>query len=71
MLSYSQSAYLLGRPLPQKIVCANCGSILYNGMELEIPSEIIQRHSGLCPQCRKKLDFESEKLKIVPAEKSK
>ncbi len=64
------SGTLRGRLLPQKIVCADCGSILYNGLELETPSEIIQRHNGLCPQCKKKLDFETGKLKIIPNEKT-
>ncbi|MGA2783315.1 MAG: hypothetical protein ABSF09_01265 [Candidatus Bathyarchaeia archaeon] len=54
--------------MPQKIVCGDCGSILYHGLELETPIEIIQRHNGLCPQCKKKLEFETEKLKIVPHE---
>ena len=54
--------------LPQKIVCGDCGAILYNGLELETPIEIIQRHNGLCPQCKKRLEFESEKLKIAPHE---
>ncbi|MGA3404299.1 MAG: hypothetical protein ABSD49_01050 [Candidatus Bathyarchaeia archaeon] len=56
--------------MPQKIVCADCGSILYHGLELETPIEIIQRHNGLCPQCKKKLEFETEKLRIVPFEES-
>lgn len=54
--------------MPQKIFCNECGSILYHGLELEIPLEIIQRHNGVCPQCKRKLDFETEKLKIIPYE---
>jgi DNA-directed RNA polymerase subunit RPC12/RpoP len=54
--------------LPQKIVCSECGSILYNGVELETPSEIIQRHNGVCPQCKKKLEFESGRIKIISNE---
>ncbi len=54
--------------MPQKIVCAECGSILYNGVELETPTEIIQRHNGVCPQCKRKLDFDSEKIRIKPNE---
>jgi len=70
MLSYFESATSCGLQLPQKIVCANCGSVLYNGLELETPSEIIQRHNGLCPQCKKKLDFATGKLRIIPFEKA-
>jgi DNA-directed RNA polymerase subunit M/transcription elongation factor TFIIS len=54
--------------MPQKIFCNECGSILYHGLELETPLEIIQRHNGVCPQCKRKLDFETEKLKIIPYE---
>lgn len=52
--------------MPQKIVCSECGSVLYNGVELETPSEIIQRHNGVCPQCKRKLEFDGEKIKIIP-----
>jgi RNase P subunit RPR2 len=54
--------------MPQKIFCTECGSVLYHGLELETPLEIIQRHNGTCPQCKRKLDFETEKLKIIPYE---
>jgi len=54
--------------MPQKVFCQECGSILYHGLELETPMEIIQRHNGTCPSCRRKLDFETEKVKIVPNE---
>ena len=54
--------------MPQKILCAECGSVLYHGLELETPNEIIQRHNGICPQCKRKLEFETEKVKIVPNE---
>jgi hypothetical protein len=54
--------------MPQKIFCQECGSVLYNGFELETPTEIIQRHNGICPQCKRRLDFETEKVKIIPYE---
>lgn len=57
-----------GSRLPQKIFCTECGSILYDGLELETPTEIIQRHNGLCPQCKRKLEFDTEKVKIAPFE---
>jgi len=56
--------------MPQKIICEACGSILYHGLELETPNEIIQRHNGICPQCKKKLDFATEKVRIVPYEET-
>jgi len=56
--------------MPQKIFCSDCGSILYHGLELETPNEIIQRHNGFCPQCKKKLEFETEKVRILPFEET-
>jgi len=53
--------------LPQKIQCSKCGEVLYTGIELETPSETIQRNGGYCPKCGKKLGFEIETLKIGPA----
>ncbi|HEY4657125.1 MAG TPA: hypothetical protein VIH34_01410 [Candidatus Bathyarchaeia archaeon] len=52
---------------PQRIQCSKCGEILYTGLELETPSEIIQRNGGYCPKCGKKLGFETENLKIAPS----
>ena len=51
---------------PQKILCSKCGEPLYQGLELETPSETIQRNTGYCPKCGKKLSFETETLKITP-----
>ncbi len=68
MLSCLLGALKRGSILPQKIFCQECGSVLYHGLELETPTEIIQRHNGICPQCKRKLDFESEKVKIAPNE---
>jgi len=58
----------LGLIMPQKIFCVECGSVLYHGLELETPTEIIQRHNGTCPQCKRKLDFVTEKVRIAPNE---
>ena len=55
--------------MPQKIFCRECGFILYQGLELETPAEIIDRRNGECPGCRRRLYFESEKVKITPASK--
>ncbi|HYU55698.1 MAG TPA: hypothetical protein VEL52_05695 [Candidatus Bathyarchaeia archaeon] len=51
---------------PQRIICSKCGDLLYTGLELETPSEIIQRNGGYCPKCGKKLGFTIETLKIGP-----
>ena len=48
-------------------MCSKCGEPLYTGLELETPSEIVQRNGGYCPKWGKKLAFETESLKIIPA----
>lgn len=53
--------------MPQKILCGSCGVTLYDGLELESPLEIIQRYNGLCPQCKKRLAFDVEAIRIVPS----
>ena len=55
-----------GDDMPQRITCGNCGSVLYTGIELESPTEIIQRYNGICPKCRKRLNFDTETIKIIP-----
>ena len=57
--------------MPQNIVCSKCGAQLYNGLELESPTEIIQRNGGFCPKCRGELDFKIDNVKIVPTESAK
>ena len=54
--------------MPQRVFCHACGATLYDGLELESPTEIIQRYNGTCPKCQKKLSFEPESVKIVPTE---
>jgi ribosomal protein S27AE len=43
--------------MPQRILCEKCGAILYEGMELTPPDEIVQRYDGKCPKCGNKLSF--------------
>jgi ribosomal protein S27AE len=52
--------------VPQRIICSNCGFLLYSGFELKPPEEIIQQKNGVCPNCGKKLNFEPENMKIIP-----
>jgi len=35
-------------------------------MELKPPVEVIQANGGHCPKCGKKLNFEIEKVEIIP-----
>ena len=58
---------LLRLPLvPQRVFCDACGAALYDGLELESPSEIILRYNGTCPKCQKSLSYEPNKVKILP-----
>ncbi|MGD8506149.1 MAG: hypothetical protein PVF15_05735 [Candidatus Bathyarchaeota archaeon] len=43
--------------MPQRILCEKCGAVLYEGMELTPPDEIVQRYDGKCPKCGNKLSF--------------
>ena len=44
--------------MPQRVSCSQCGYVLFEGLELTAPDEIIQRFDGRCPKCGKKLSFE-------------
>ncbi len=57
--------------MPQKILCTGCKTSLYDGFELESPLEIIQRNSGACPKCGRKLSFDPDAVKITPIEQMK
>jgi DNA-directed RNA polymerase subunit RPC12/RpoP len=52
--------------MPQYVTCRNCGQLLYKGIELRPPDEIIQQNGGYCPKCGKKLIFRMEDVKIIP-----
>jgi len=50
--------------MPQRIICEDCGFVMYDGSELKPPSELVQQYGGKCPKCGKKLDFSPEKVDI-------
>ena len=50
--------------LPQRVSCSKCGYILFEGVELTPPDEIIQRFDGRCPKCGKKLAFEQGAVEV-------
>ncbi|UCE16525.1 MAG: hypothetical protein JSV12_02635 [Candidatus Bathyarchaeota archaeon] len=50
--------------LPQQVVCEECGRILYDGVDLRPPEELIQEYDGKCPKCGKKLSFAPKKIEI-------
>ncbi|HYB93196.1 MAG TPA: hypothetical protein VED00_03535 [archaeon] len=54
--------------MPQKILCNNCGTVLYTGPELKSPDEIIQQYNGKCPRCGNKLFYHPENVGIRKVE---
>ncbi|UCC33275.1 MAG: hypothetical protein JSW53_05780 [Candidatus Bathyarchaeota archaeon] len=54
--------------MPQKVVCRECGFVLYEDLDLKAPDEIMQQYDGKCPSCGKKLTFTPENIEVKPAE---
>jgi len=54
------------RRMPQKVVCQDCGCVLYDGADLKPPDEIIQKHNGKCPKCGRKLSFIPQNVEVKP-----
>jgi ribosomal protein S27E len=50
--------------MPQKVICEECGKILYSNMEPKPPVDIIKTLDGKCPQCGKTLVFDSKKIEF-------
>jgi len=43
--------------MPERVICQQCKTVLYEGSELKPPEEIIQSHDGKCPKCGRKLSL--------------
>jgi DNA-directed RNA polymerase subunit RPC12/RpoP len=56
--------------MPQRVICEKCGAVLYDGIELKPPDEIIQNYDGKCPTCGKKLSFVPKNVEVKPAEEA-
>jgi DNA-directed RNA polymerase subunit RPC12/RpoP len=54
--------------LPQRVICEQCGAIIYESVDLRPPDEIIQEHDGKCPKCGKKLLFTPKEVEVRPVE---
>jgi len=65
-IRYTSSQSLEAAGVPQRVFCDACGTTLYDGPELESPSEIILRYNGACPKCQRSLSYESNRVKILP-----
>jgi len=50
--------------VPQQIICRKCGEVLYNGLELLPPEDVIRKYDEKCPKCGSKLRFKSEDVEI-------
>jgi RNase P subunit RPR2 len=51
--------------VPERVFCDACGAILYDGPELESPSDVIRRYYGACPKCQKSLSYEADRVRIL------
>jgi hypothetical protein len=54
--------------MPLEVVCNGCGEILFKGLELRPPDEIIQIHDGKCPKCGRKLSFTPIRVEVKSVE---
>ncbi|UCH70525.1 MAG: hypothetical protein JSV29_00645 [Candidatus Bathyarchaeota archaeon] len=56
--------------MPQRVICEQCGAILYEGVDLRPPDEIIQEYDGKCPKCGRKLSYTPKEVEVKSIEKS-
>ncbi|MCD6446043.1 hypothetical protein J7L49_04590 [Candidatus Bathyarchaeota archaeon] len=56
--------------MPQRVICKNCGYVLYEGDDLKPPDEILQRYNGKCPNCGKKLALVPLQINVIPVKKN-
>ncbi len=52
--------------MPERVTCQQCKFLLYEGVDLTPPDEIIQRYNGKCPSCGKKLLFNPTNVDVRP-----
>jgi DNA-directed RNA polymerase subunit RPC12/RpoP len=52
--------------MPQKVTCAECNHLLYEGDILKSPQDIIKKLDGRCPKCNRKLVFATGGVSISP-----
>lgn len=52
--------------MPQRVTCAECNNLLYEGDLLKSPQDIIKKYDGRCPSCNRKLNFDSNGVNITP-----
>ncbi|MGE5188221.1 MAG: hypothetical protein ACM3JE_04265 [Betaproteobacteria bacterium] len=52
--------------MPQRVICHGCSHILYEGVELKPPDEIILQNAGKCPKCSRKLSLLPIDVEVKP-----
>jgi len=48
------------------VTCSECNHVLYEGDILKSPQDIIKKHEGQCPNCNRKLGFNTSSVSIYP-----
>ncbi len=51
--------------MPQRILCKECGEVLYVGNLLKSPRDVIKQFEGKCPKCEKDLAFEKDAVTVT------
>ena len=54
--------------MPQRVICQQCKTVLYEDRELKPPEEIIQGYDGKCPKCGRKLSLIPTVVEVNAAE---
>lgn len=63
--SHAVTVKKVAMDLPQNVRCSKCRAILYSGLELESPADVMQRYNNVCPKCGKPLEFSIKNIKIL------
>jgi hypothetical protein len=53
--------------LPQSILCEECDTVLYEGVEVKSPYEILELYEGKCPKCNRKLSATPIRVEVKKA----
>jgi len=63
---YAIAMLLSGFGMPQRVTCHGCNHVLYEGVELKPPDEIIAQNDGKCPECNRKLSLLPIDVEVKP-----
>jgi len=68
MIIYFIQCQMESNVMPQRVLCQQCGHILYEDDDLKTPDEILHQHNGQCPKCGKKLALIPLDVEVKPVE---